>query len=103
MSDLNNNANNNENAAPVDVDVESEQEMFPVMNGNEERARAFLNGFNLSFSVNTVFESMDDLREKAVDFGKKYNVLITTLTSSAKEGKITLHCKHGHSYRAAKK
>jgi hypothetical protein len=100
----NNNINTRNSIDAVDSYVKSnEHPMFLALNSNEERSKLFAEGFEERFCVGKEFNSIDHLRDEAFSFGKLHNVNITTLTSSLKEGRITLHCKHGSVYRSAKK
>ncbi|KAI9483957.1 MAG: hypothetical protein EXX96DRAFT_560297 [Benjaminiella poitrasii] len=75
-----------------DFDSTSEQiNVMPVVNNNEIRVQQFIAGFNSEFGVGKEFASLEELREAAIEYGKKRNV-----------GRITLKCKHLCVYRAAK-
>lgn len=89
----------------VNLVSESSQQSTPKeLNDSEEaRMQRFIAGFEEKFAVGKAFTSIADLRHTATDYGKLHNVAITTLTSSLKQGSITLHCKHGGKYRAAKR
>ncbi|CEP09236.1 hypothetical protein [Parasitella parasitica] len=87
----------------VDSATTSEQTgLMPVVNYNEFRVNKFLNGFNQQLGMGKEFDSIEQLREAAVAYGKDLKVLITTADSSFARGVITLQCKHGGVYRAAK-
>jgi hypothetical protein len=49
------------------------------------------------FSTGKIFQSLEALRNAAFDYGRKYNVAITT--SKSDKTKIYLICKHGGQYR----
>jgi hypothetical protein len=100
MSDFDMSDFNKTNAQTDFNNVESN--VMPVLNSSEIRSQQFTEGFNLLFGVGKEFTSLNELREKAVEYGKNHNVVVTTVNSSSKEGKITLKCKHGGVYRAAK-
>ena len=89
--------------SPETFIISNDQALFPELDSNEVRLRCFSVGFNNLFAVGKTFSSIPDLRQKAVEFGRDHNVMITTYSSSLKERKITLQCKHVHEYRAAKK
>lgn len=49
------------------------------------------------FKTGKIFQSLEELRNAAFDYGRKYNVAITT--SKSDKTKIYLICKHGGQYR----
>ncbi|CAO3656231.1 unnamed protein product [Mucor hiemalis] len=106
MSESSNNMNHeSDNANPQnDVAIVSEQEsIMPVIDNNEVRAQQFTAGFNNHLGAGKEFVSLIALRELAVEYEKEQYVVIVTSNSLFKEDKMTLKCKHGGAYRAAKK
>lgn len=67
----------------------NDQGMLPELDSSGVRTVCFSKGFDIRFAVGEEFNSIVDLREKAVNFGKDHNVMITTYKSSLKEGKIS--------------
>ncbi|KAI8353643.1 hypothetical protein EDC96DRAFT_577192 [Choanephora cucurbitarum] len=56
-----------------------------------------LSEFYQRFSVGRMFDSLEDLRTEAYEYGRKHNVALTT--SKSDKTKIYLICKHGGQYR----
>ncbi|CEG83666.1 hypothetical protein RMATCC62417_17548 [Rhizopus microsporus] len=57
--------------------------------------------FEETFAVGNKFSSRDELTDKAKAFGKKNNLVLSTLRSDKRM--ITIMCEHGSQYRSAKK
>ncbi|KAI8369060.1 hypothetical protein BD560DRAFT_397889 [Blakeslea trispora] len=53
--------------------------------------------FYRRFSVGRMFDSLEELRTEAYEYGRKHNVALTT--SKSDKTKIYLICKHGGQYR----
>jgi hypothetical protein len=70
---------------------------------NADFRKQMAKDFEQKFAVGCEFDDIDALRDCAVDFGEKYNCPMTTGTSKIKQQTITMICKHGGKYRAAKK
>ncbi|KAL7324962.1 hypothetical protein PS15p_210075 [Mucor circinelloides] len=49
------------------------------------------------FAIGRMFQSLEELRTEAFDYGRKYNVALTT--SKSDKTKVYLICKHGGFYR----
>ncbi|RCH95759.1 hypothetical protein CU098_001258, partial [Rhizopus stolonifer] len=56
-----------------------------------------LTEFYERFTVGRMFDTLEDLRNEAYEYGRKHNVALTT--SKSDKTKIYLICKHGGQYR----
>ncbi|CEP17057.1 hypothetical protein [Parasitella parasitica] len=75
----------------VEISSKSKQTgLMPVADKNETDVKEFCKGFNHQFVVARVFSSIVQLRETAVAYGKKLNIVIDTVYSSISRGVITL-------------
>ncbi|KAI8969706.1 hypothetical protein BDB01DRAFT_855566 [Pilobolus umbonatus] len=62
---------------------------------------ALITEFYERFSSGTMFETLQALRSAVYDYGRKYNVALTT--SKSDKAKVYLICKHGGHYRKTSK
>ncbi|KAG1468817.1 hypothetical protein G6F56_003620 [Rhizopus delemar] len=67
----------------------------------EQNNKIMVEDFNEQFATGRMFSSLSDLRTAAYEYGKKYNVALTT--SKSDKTKVYLICKHGGQYRQNKK
>ncbi|KAI8641322.1 hypothetical protein BD408DRAFT_418325 [Parasitella parasitica] len=58
---------------------------------------AIITEFYEKFAIGRMFQTLDELRNEAFEYGKKHNVALTT--SKSDKTKIYLICKHGGQYR----
>ncbi|KAI9473389.1 MAG: hypothetical protein EXX96DRAFT_577759 [Benjaminiella poitrasii] len=67
---------------------------------SDDKARETSIAFEEQFSFGRVFNNMNELRDKAMKLGLKFNMPFTT-GKSYKPTFIKLICKHGNAYRKA--
>ncbi|KAI7904717.1 uncharacterized protein BX663DRAFT_503277 [Cokeromyces recurvatus] len=83
ISTENNTNNNNENNSSGTVQLDPSS---PIITEFYER-----------FAMGRMFQTLEELRTEAYEYGRKYNVALTT--SKSDKTKIYLICKHGGHYR----
>jgi hypothetical protein len=66
-------------------------------NGQVDRSSPLITEFYENFSVGKTFNTLEELRATAFEYGRRYNVALTT--SKSDKTKVYLICKHGGFYR----
>lgn len=82
---------NNDNTTTIENTTEASGDM------QVDSSSPLIIEFYEKFPVGKTFDSLEQLRKVALDYGKRYNVALTT--SKSDKTKVYLICKHGGYYR----
>ncbi|CEP11091.1 hypothetical protein [Parasitella parasitica] len=93
--------NSNGGVAPPTItaaDLRNNRNCSIEITGNTlDPSSPIITEFYDKFAVGRMFQTLDELRNEAFEYGKKHNVALTT--SKSDKTKIYLICKHGGQYR----
>ncbi|CAO3634632.1 unnamed protein product [Mucor hiemalis] len=95
--------NSTTNTTTTSTTIEEDNQLYSasidISNNNCELdpSNPIITEFYERFSTGKIYQSLQDLRSAAFEYGRRYNIAITT--SKSDKTKVYLICKHGGQYR----